>query len=302
VGLDDPRLGIHREQRAQLEQVARRLEQPALAALALLERLQEAPVVAIGGTVVGLGEVGLVGGHVVAATPLVGQELVHRDEDALVGQVARVGVHRLVLGLEVVPEGRLRVADLAQGVARERLDRVLDLPHRGRAVRGIEREQLVQDRGARARAADHEHGREDRLAQDLGPLPPQLGELEPVAQRAHDLRARDETAGEGQPRLALERLDEQLEVGAPLVAAEVVEPRAHARGREQLLRVERHERGRAAHGRAVRVQALHPARSSRRLPRHARPDAYRHEFHMANSPPPVATTLRPSGEIRCQAS
>ena len=266
----DARVRIHVEQRAKLRQVARRLQQPALAARALLEGLQEAAVVAVGGPQVGAQQVAVIARHRVAAAPVVGEERVERDEDALVREVARIRVHRLVLGLEVVPEAGLGVADVAQRVARQRLDGVRHLPHARRAAGGVAGQQLVQDRGARARAADHEDRLRDRLAQDLGPALPQLGELEPVAERAQQLTAHDDAPGEVQLRLGLEGAGQHAVGNLPVALAEVLEARRAPRGREELVGVEADEPGGAAHRVAVGVQALDPARARRRAPGHYR--------------------------------
>ena len=85
-------------------------------------------------------------------------------ERILVGDVAAVLVHRPVLGRDQVPERVLLVGGRDARVGRVgralgRRARMQQLPRARHAVRGVLREQLVQDRRARPAGADDEHRR-----------------------------------------------------------------------------------------------------------------------------------------------
>ena len=282
--LYDPGVGVDREQLPQGGQVARRLEHPAPAALAQTERLQGAAVPLVGGTVVGPGQMPAVAGHGVGAGPVVGQEGGHGQEDALGGEVAAVVVHGLVLGLHVVPERHHRVDASSRrrhrlGVAGGGRHGAVNLPGGRGGVGRVEGQQLVQDGRARPGRPDHYQGSVDRLLADVGPAPPQIDELQPVAQRGQEVGAGEEPAGEVKFALSFQRLHKGLEMGPPAVAAvaavaafagpsEVVQPGALGGCRDQLVRLERHKQPGMAGVVGVAVEPVHPARPCRGLPVH----------------------------------
>jgi hypothetical protein len=132
------------------------------------------------------------------------------------------------------------------------------LPGDRRAQRRVEREQLEQDCRARARRAEHEDRRGDRLAQDRGPLGPGAREAQLGLQHAQHLRPREQAPEQVQLRLALERTHERAIRGLPVRVPEVVQPGRGARERDQLVRVERDEVARVAHRGSEQVEPANP--------------------------------------------
>ena len=223
-------------------------------------------MVAIGVGVVGADQVHRVGGHLVHPAPVVREELVHGGEDALVGQLAGVVVHGLVLGLHVVPEG---VGGIAPGLGLARaVGRMQQLPGGRGPVGAVTGQDLVEDRRARSGHPDDEDGGGHGLVQDLGPVRPEGLQLQPVAQRAQDLGPSHHAADHVQVALGLEGGEQHLVVRPPGRRPEVVQPgRRHRRG-DQLLGIEPDQVPRPADGITVRVEPLHPHRPDRRHPRH----------------------------------
>ena len=228
-------------------------------------------MVGVRGRLVGRVQMAVVDGHDVASAPVVREELVERDEDALVREVARVGVHGLVLGLHVVPEPGDQIADLGAVAPFDRVHRVLHLPHGRGAGGGVAGHQLVEDRGARARAAHDEDRLVDRGLQDLGPTTPELGELQPVAQRLEDLGADQQPTDQVELRLFLQRRHEHLVV----------------------LRASRRRRSRRARWSAAPRRASRPGRARRGARR--RPPRRRGRSVARPSPVAVAAS-RPRSE------
>ena len=131
--------------------------------------------------------------HVVEAGVQVARELVGEREDAFGGQAAAVLVHGGEGGDDLVHEPDLVVAEVARGVVVG--DGVEQLPQQRRAVGGVARQQLVQQRGARAPEAGHHDGGGHGLAQYRRLPLPQVDHAQPVLQDHLQLTAGADTAG-----------------------------------------------------------------------------------------------------------
>ena len=244
----------------------------------MLERLQHAPVQPVHAFELGFEVFELPARErrrVVEHRPVRAREVVHEEVHALARQVARELVHRHELGMDVGPELLLALRQLPsalaidRGIARHR-QRMERLPRERRAQRGIEREQLEQDRRAGARRPDDEQRRVDRLGADRGRRVPRRLQPQPGLEHPQHLAACHDPADEVQLRLAVDRREEppvRLVPARPVVVAEVVEAGRRAREVEQLVRVEAHDPRRIARRLAEQVdppdpvgvrQLLHP--------------------------------------------
>ena len=102
--------------------------------------------------------------------------------------------------------------------------RTVDLPRERHAVRGILREEVVQDRRAGARLADDDDRRDDVDVGDLGMLLAPLDDAEAVRQIVDELaRRRSARRARADAASVAQRVDEPLEAFLPGVLAEVVE-------------------------------------------------------------------------------
>ena len=212
----------------------RRLQHPLdVGPVVLTEPLELAPVPGVRGAQVGADEPPVVRGDVVHPRPVLGRELVRGEEDALGRQRAAVLVHRQVLGGDAVPEADLAVDPLDArrvGGARGRGHRVEHLPGARNPRAGVEREELVEDRRARAGGATDDprcgHREVGRRAGGH--------DAEPVHERAQQLGTRQCGAHRVQVGLLGQRRAEQLEANAPRVPAEVGGAGDPRGGRDQL--------------------------------------------------------------------
>ena len=179
-------------------------------------------------------------------------------------------MHRFVCGLQFRPERVHQMPDTTDrlDIGSERLAGMEQFPRARRAVRGIEREQLVQDRRARATGSHDEHRLDDRLVEDRRVSRPQRREQQPLPQRAQQFGARHDATRDREPRLGAQRIQEHVEMRPPRVAAEVVETGTGARRREQVVGLQGHEILGATDRGAVRVQSVDPRRRPRPFPGH----------------------------------
>jgi len=157
VGHHHARVGVGGEQRGQRRQVGRRLEHPAPLRAALLEVLEEVAVELVGGREIAARIPGGVARHLVPPHQLFAAKGMRRDLDALDGDARAQLVQHAIRRHDVVPELHLEPsAGDAFLVVAVRLARrwagVANLPVQRGAMGRVLRQQLVQDRGAGARA------------------------------------------------------------------------------------------------------------------------------------------------------
>src|SRR5207247_547115 len=105
-----------------------------------------------------------------------------------------------------------------------------ELPVARRPVRGVLREEPVEEGRPGARKPGEDERPSDLLVADLGVLPPIVLDAEPVHEHAAQIVARGDAADESQARLGLDRGEETLERLAEGRIAEVVEAGTPARG------------------------------------------------------------------------
>ena len=150
----------------------------------------------VDGSVISPGQLLVVARDHVRTTPEVADEGVGHHEDALVGEIARVLVHGCVFGRQVLHQQRLGVTDRAHRFVYQGFCWMQHLPHRGRARARIECQEFRQDRGAGARHADHEGGREQFGCENFRTALPQFAEPQTVPQAAQQVVAREQPAHE----------------------------------------------------------------------------------------------------------
>ena len=159
VGPDDAGVGIGVEQRVEVPQVVRRLEDPALRRLARLQGLERQPVLGVGGRHVGLFEPAGVGRHVGLGLEGERAHVVHEQAHALLGDRRAERVHglerRVQLHQPVELLGRLGDAwVLGRALERRRRDGVGRLPLQQRPGHRVEAEQDRQQARPGAGQAD----------------------------------------------------------------------------------------------------------------------------------------------------
>lgn len=135
------------------------------------------------------------------------------------------------------------------------------LPGEWGAQRRVERQELEQDRRARAWRPDDEQRRLDGSRRDRRLSGPEVDEAEPGAQDAQDLATGDEPAHGVEPGLGVDGADlppVRLLPARPLGLTEVVEPGRRTSDRQQLFGIEHDEVLRAAGDVAEQVHAAQP--------------------------------------------
>ena len=235
------------EQRAELLEVLRRLEQPARPGRPQeLEHLEEDLHGPVGVGLVAPAVPAGVRGDLVARLEEHRGEVDRQELDLLVGAV---GAH-LVHGREErhrrvdhrqrqlgALEPRVGLVGRRPAVARR--DRFEALPVRQVAEPGVGRQQVEQVAGARARQAEHDDGRLHRDVEDLGVAVEQPGQAQPGREQPDDQLTGLEAAHRAELAVGLDRRDQGLEgLDEPRVA-EVVEALAPHRLGPQLGGVER---------------------------------------------------------------
>ena len=230
VRLHEQRVRVLGEQRAEAPEVAGRLQHPARRRVPRLQVLQVEAVPAVRGRHVGFVEQPVrVRRHAVLRREDHAAEVAAGHAHALLRQQRAHRVHRLEAGdheLDAV-EQLLRRRDARIGVVGRglgRRQRAIDLPRERHAVRGILREEVVQDRGAGARLADDDDRRHDVGVGDLGVLLAPVDEPEAGREVLDDLARRDLLAELVQVGFGAQRVDVALEARPPRRLAEVVEP------------------------------------------------------------------------------
>ncbi len=217
VGLDDPGVGEGREDQVDRHDVTRRLEQPGLLLLSVLQELEDAPLEGVA-----LDHVRLASGP--DHRPVSAAERRRRQRHALHREIRAQLVDRGELRLDVGPELLLALAHReARGEVLARRGNRMQRVGRARAPQvGIEPEELEGDRRAGPGRARDEDRRLDRLARDARIRVPDARELEPGAQAAEELLPGHEPTDDGQ-RLGIEGLDQRAEAPLPVRIAEVAE-------------------------------------------------------------------------------
>ncbi len=204
------------------------------------------------------------------------REVVRRERHALLRQPRAHRVHPLEArdhpidaGEPLLDHGDPRVGLV--GRALRRRVRKHDLPGHRHAVGRILREELVQDRRARARQTDDDDRALDTSGGDLGMPGARRHHAQPVGEEAHEVGARDHATEQRQGGLALEPVEQQAERRPKRVVSEVVETRGARGARHQTFRVEVEERnaGRAHHPPDA-VQQANPERMGGNGVGHAR--------------------------------
>ena len=224
---DHPRVRVLTQQRIEHGHVRGRLQHPTLAAKAVLQELQHPAVVRVDRLLVDAGVPRGERWGLLAADPLLARERRHREPDALTRNTRPHLVHRAVLGYELVPELDVGLALLDArvrfvGRLLGRRARVPRLPRQRHPMRGVLRQQLVQDRRPRARQTDDEERPLDALVRDRGRGPVRLLDAQPRLERVHDVGAAQDATDQGELRFRVEASAEDLEPLAPdVVRAEV---------------------------------------------------------------------------------
>ena len=167
MGENDSGIGVLGEQRIEPAQVHRALQHPAVSHVSALQMLEEMPVVAVSGCVVLAVHPCLIARHVEDHVKLGAKHGLRENRNALLRELCANFVdrgerrgHRIH-----VPETRSRLADarvrLVRGAFRRRIWK-LHLPGERCAVRGVLREEVVENRRTRPRKSHDEHRPIDR--------------------------------------------------------------------------------------------------------------------------------------------
>ena len=194
MGLDQHRVRIDVEEGVDRAEMARRLQDPALAGVARLHVLQEAEVMAIGRPHVLLEQPLVVGRDVEAHLEADAHELGRGRDDAFLGHQRADGMDRLEARRELVDlvEALLGPLDAGVGVIGRglgRRTRVVDLPGEGGAVSRILGEQAVEQRRPGPWKAHDEERAADRLPGDLGMAGAPVGEDQAMGQQLQQMES-----------------------------------------------------------------------------------------------------------------
>ena len=162
------------------------------------------------------------------------------DAHALLGESGAHRVHGPKARKDEVDhrEGLVDLGDARVGVERlglGRRDRAVHLPGGRDAGRRIQREQIVQDRGAGPALADDDDRRDDIGRRHLGMLRAMRDDPEAIAQVRRDLARNHALSDLVEACLTVERVHEVVEPIAPRGCAEVVGPRLVTGLRDQCL-------------------------------------------------------------------
>ena len=171
-------------------------------------------------------EPGLVARNAVARVEDHAREVVSGERYALLRQPRPHRVHGLEAGQHPVDpaEVLLDLRDARIALEARTLGRrpgVHHLPGHRHAIRGVLRQQLVQDRGARARQADHEHGLADRSLFDFRMPHARVVHAQAVLEQTQQIAPREHAAERREVRLGLERNEQTAQRLAEARVAEI---------------------------------------------------------------------------------
>src|SRR5688572_24227821 len=303
---DHARIREDFEQRRQVGLMLGRLEQPVAARIPPLQQLEQPAIVRVCRPLVGSVEPCRVGRHLECRGEMLRAKAHPEGDSALVGYPRAQLMHG--------PEGRRDATWLGDQLVRARHARILavgccfrrragqhELPVRGRHELRILRQQLEQDRGARARQTCHEHRPIDHLVVDfrVGPV----RGLDPQArlEKEQQVLSRPDAAEQVQVRFAIDRLEQYGEGFAPVVGAEVLEPGVADRRGDELTGLKRGDRTRVPRAR-VGEEGRQPFRTWRRLPVAGRARSFAHASAGYCEPGRRGSVERGRSPFQCQAA
>ena len=164
------------------------------------------------------------------------------DANALLREPTAHGVHGQEAGHEQLDTRELRVdlVDAGVGEVGRRLgrgDRKVHLPGQRRAAGQVLGEDVVEDRGAGARLADDDDGRDDITVGDLGMLLAPVDDGHPVPEQHAHVAGDDVDAQRVEARFLAQCIEQTLESVPPGRFTEIVEPGGfHRLGEEPVAR------------------------------------------------------------------